>query len=87
MCEYSKSYVAYNRKHLLYRLNNNGSIFKGSLKEMLAHLSTVYSADNKIVNHASVIIELCNIRDGLMHLDSEITHQELNEFLSFLCTT
>ena len=87
MCEYSKSYVAYNRKHLLYRLNNNGSIFKGSLKEMLAHLSTVYSADNIIVNHASVIIELCNIRDGVMHLDSEITNQELNEFVSFLCTT
>ena len=83
MCEHSKSIVASNRKYLLYRLNNNGSIFEHSLNKLKSKLNSVNIIDNESCSISSVIAELCLLRDGVLHADRQMI--DINEFLTFVC--
>jgi len=85
MCEQSKSIVASNRKYLLYKLKNNGSIFEQSLSKLKNKLNSLNTVDNETCSIASAVIELCLIRDGVLDADWQMS--DTNELLYYVCVS
>jgi len=85
LCETSNSTVALNRRKLLMKLNNDGSIFD-SKYGMEFIRNKIKGDDTNNINdicYGNVIKEICLIRDGVIHTDIPISM--LNILLTDLC--
>ena len=82
LCKTSMTPLEMNRRQLCAKLNIGGECLNEYSKSKLIKL---YDCNDECKTDGSALKELCLVRDGILHIDSDLDDHGILCFINWLC--